>query len=236
VFRYRYDTETQLYYLNSRYYNPEWGRFINADSLGGKVGDLLSHNVFAYCKNNPVNMSDPSGHWPKWAKWAAVAVVAVVAVAVIAVVAPEVIPAIACAVSDAYYAAGAAITVTGWRVANAASNLVRGTPASAATLERTAINVTEEVVKEAVKGDPLKTQQPSVSLPVIQRYVDRLAQGEIPPGIKVDSGIIVDGNHRYIASKIMGIAIEQIEWMGGRPDKAVDLIKLFVDPSDWGNK
>jgi RHS repeat-associated core domain len=32
---YRYDTETQLYYLNSRYYNPEWGRFINADALGG---------------------------------------------------------------------------------------------------------------------------------------------------------------------------------------------------------
>lgn len=41
---YRYDTETGLYYLNSRYYNPEWGRFMNADALGGQVAELLSHN------------------------------------------------------------------------------------------------------------------------------------------------------------------------------------------------
>ncbi|OMH22136.1 cell wall associated protein [Clostridium pasteurianum] len=60
---YRYDGETGLYYLNARYYNAEWGRFINADAYGGNVGNLLSHNVFAYCMNNPVNMSDPSGQW-----------------------------------------------------------------------------------------------------------------------------------------------------------------------------
>ena len=58
---YRYDTETGLYYLNSRYYNPEWGRFINADGYGGQVGELLSHNVYAYCLNNPVNNYDPDG-------------------------------------------------------------------------------------------------------------------------------------------------------------------------------
>lgn len=61
---YRYDTETGLYYLQSRYYNPEWGRFINADALGGSVGELLSHNVFAYCKNNPISMSDEDGFRP----------------------------------------------------------------------------------------------------------------------------------------------------------------------------
>jgi RHS repeat-associated protein len=44
--RYRYDEETKLYYLQSRYYNPEWGRFINADAIAGNVGVLLSHNVF----------------------------------------------------------------------------------------------------------------------------------------------------------------------------------------------
>jgi RHS repeat-associated protein len=63
VFGYRYDTETGLYYLQSRYYNPEWGRFINADDLGGTVGELLSHNVFAYCGNNPINREDPDGHF-----------------------------------------------------------------------------------------------------------------------------------------------------------------------------
>lgn len=60
---YRYDSETGLYYLQSWYYNPDWGRFINADDEGGQVGALLSHNVFAYYMNNPVNMSDPNGNW-----------------------------------------------------------------------------------------------------------------------------------------------------------------------------
>jgi RHS repeat-associated protein len=59
---YRYDTETGLYYLQSRYYNPEWGRFINNDSIAGSVGELLGHNIFAYCKNSPINMEDPTGH------------------------------------------------------------------------------------------------------------------------------------------------------------------------------
>ena len=63
-FRYRgyvYDEETGLYYLRSRYYNPEWGRFISADALLGKTGALLSHNLFCYCANNPVVLVDHSG-------------------------------------------------------------------------------------------------------------------------------------------------------------------------------
>ncbi|EQB89004.1 RHS repeat-associated protein [Clostridium punense] len=61
---YRYDSETELYYLQSRYYNPTWGRFINADALIGQTGELLVHNMFAYTKNNPVNMSDKNGFRP----------------------------------------------------------------------------------------------------------------------------------------------------------------------------
>ena len=60
---YVYDTETGLYYLNSRYYNPVWGRFINADSLIDG-SSATSQNMFAYCNNNPVNMADPTGHLP----------------------------------------------------------------------------------------------------------------------------------------------------------------------------
>ena len=74
-FRYRgyyYDTETGLYYLNSRYYNPEFGRFINADDIGylGADGSPLSYNLFAYCMNNPVNRFDVNGNWsmPNWLK------------------------------------------------------------------------------------------------------------------------------------------------------------------------
>ena len=61
---YYYDAETGLYYLQSRYYNPEWGRFINADVaevLNVSQEHPVSANLFAYCKNNPVNMVDQSG-------------------------------------------------------------------------------------------------------------------------------------------------------------------------------
>ena len=63
-FRYRgyyYDSETGLYYLQSRYYNPEIGRFLNADGYVTTGQGLLSYNMFAYCLNNPVMFSDPSG-------------------------------------------------------------------------------------------------------------------------------------------------------------------------------
>jgi RHS repeat-associated protein len=67
---YRYDEETGWYYLNSRYYNPEIGRFINADGFIGETGDILGHNMYAYTKNNPVMMVDPSGYAPEWWEWA----------------------------------------------------------------------------------------------------------------------------------------------------------------------
>lgn len=57
-----------LYYLNARYYDSKIGRFINADSLiVGIGGSTHGYNAFAYCFNNPVNMSDLTGNWPTWA-------------------------------------------------------------------------------------------------------------------------------------------------------------------------
>lgn len=58
---YYYDTETGLYYLQSRYYDPETCRFINADSLLVAGDYLQGTNMFAYCLNNPVMYVDPSG-------------------------------------------------------------------------------------------------------------------------------------------------------------------------------
>ncbi|MBR5136527.1 MAG: hypothetical protein IKV30_00695 [Clostridia bacterium] len=80
---YVYDTETQLYYLNTRYYNPDMCRFINADGYASTGDELTGSNMFAYCANNPVNMTDPTGELPDWAnKWIAIVTVAtVVAVA-----------------------------------------------------------------------------------------------------------------------------------------------------------
>ena len=66
-FRYRsyyYDTETKFYYLQSRYYNPEVGRFINADDVDvlNDVTSVIEGNLFAYCHNNAVNDKDALGN------------------------------------------------------------------------------------------------------------------------------------------------------------------------------
>ena len=84
---YVYDHDTGLYYLQSRYYNPAIRQFINADAqIAGVGGDVNGYNLFAYCFNNPVNMSDSAGNWPNWVKKLAAAVVVVAAVAVVAAV------------------------------------------------------------------------------------------------------------------------------------------------------
>ena len=61
---YVYDTETSLYYLQSRYYDPFTGRFVNADDTAfvGTTGTALSGNIFAYCENNAVNYIDNNGN------------------------------------------------------------------------------------------------------------------------------------------------------------------------------
>ena len=58
---YVYDYETGLYYLQSRYYDPEVGRFINTDAYASTGQGLVGYNMFAYCRNNPVSRIDKAG-------------------------------------------------------------------------------------------------------------------------------------------------------------------------------
>ncbi|MBO5967648.1 MAG: RHS repeat-associated core domain-containing protein, partial [Clostridia bacterium] len=90
---YYYDRETNLYYLETRYYDPETGRFLNADSIDYLDPETLTGlNLYAYCINNPVMYLDSSGtFWSKLKEFgknclkAAVVVVSVVgAVATVA--------------------------------------------------------------------------------------------------------------------------------------------------------
>ena len=61
---YYYDTETGLYYLQSRYYDPELCRFLNADDVSnlGSKDTFASLNLFSYCGNAPINRTDPDGN------------------------------------------------------------------------------------------------------------------------------------------------------------------------------
>ncbi len=74
-FKYRsyyHDFETNLYYLNSRYYDPETGRFVNADDIAilNSTKEVLNGlNLYSYCLNNPINSIDDNGDIPNWLKW-----------------------------------------------------------------------------------------------------------------------------------------------------------------------
>ena len=71
-FRYRgyvYDSETGLYYLKSRYYDPVTGRFLNADMYYDTQSNIFGTNMFAYCNNNPVNQLDPEGTDAYWVQF-----------------------------------------------------------------------------------------------------------------------------------------------------------------------
>lgn len=60
---YYYDTDSELYYLQSRYYDPKIGRFINADVFTSTGQDFIGYNMFAYCNNSPVHTADQNGAW-----------------------------------------------------------------------------------------------------------------------------------------------------------------------------
>ena len=90
-FRYRgyvFDEETGLYYLRSRYYNPRWGRFVNADAEIAVEAELWDAKLFLYCANNPVRYTDDGGNsfWDVLADCGKALLVAAVVVAVVAVV------------------------------------------------------------------------------------------------------------------------------------------------------
>jgi len=72
-FRYRgyyYDVETGLYFLKTRYYDPEIGRFITIDDIEYlDPSSINGLNLYCYCFNNPILYVDPSGHMPEWVMW-----------------------------------------------------------------------------------------------------------------------------------------------------------------------
>jgi len=98
--------------------------------------------------------------------------------------------------------------------------------------------VTPEIIQKALKDDKTISAQDGVSLPMIQRYVDRLLKGDVAPPIKMDGNVIVDGNHRYIAAKILGKEpeIDPGVLTSYKASKKRPTVNLEISPLDWDNR
>ena len=58
-----YDQSSGLYYYNARFYDPENARFLTQDTYRGEADQPDTLHLYAYCKNNPINYTDPTGHF-----------------------------------------------------------------------------------------------------------------------------------------------------------------------------
>ena len=148
---YYYDTETGFYYLQSRYYDPEIGRFINADTYTTTDADgILSSNMFAYCENNPVMGVDPTGEWVHLAIGAAIGAISSVATSYLSSKATgrdyslldAVVDAVSGAASGALAATG--VGVLGQTVGNAAIGVTKGLVGGETSVS--------EIVENAIEG------------------------------------------------------------------------------------
>ena len=115
---YYYDEETDFYYLKTRYYDPEIGRFITIDDVTYLASDTINGlNLYAYCGNNPVMYIDPEGTWSWKGFWNVLGAIGVI----IAVTAGVVLTAGAFAFVAGGFAVAAGITT-----AATAATIVQG--------------------------------------------------------------------------------------------------------------
>lgn len=130
--------------------------------------------------------------------------------------------------------------LTGASLAAALGRLVSG--GAKATVQGPLVSkgadVTPEIIQKALQGDFAISGQNFVSLPAIQRYVDRLLKGDVAPPIKMDGNVIVDGNHRYIAAKILGRSPEVAPGTlsPSKAGQAKPVSDVKIDLVDWGNR
>lgn len=109
------------------------------------------------------------------------------------------------------------------------------TNALAKVVVKSRAEVTPAVIQAALAGDKTLTMQSAVSLPAVQRDVDRLLSGEVAPAIKMDGQILV-GNHRYIAGKLLGQTPEVTAGTASASQAATakPISGIKIDPTDRG--
>ena len=206
--------ETGLYYLQSRYYNPSWGRFINMDAAIADVGEHpLGYNLFAYCANNPVNMSDDSGYWPSWATKLVIGTAIIATAAILTVATAGTGTALAC------FAVGALKGAVAGAAIGAASGAVSG-----AVNHRISTGSWENAGQAALEG-------------AADGYMMGAATGFISGGLTSNvcfvAGTSVLTSSGYVT--IEDITVGELVWAANPDTGEIDLkpvVQTFVNETD----
>lgn len=226
-----YDADTGLVYMGARYYMPLLGRFTGMDPKEVNPQQIHSFNRYAYANNNPNKYLDPDGKLAETV-WDAFNI-------------SLGFQSLVSNVREGNWS-GAAVDAAGIAVDGVAAAIPvvpGGVGAGIAAYRKIdtvkgGVAVTDDTIRAALKGSDLKTAQYAISKPAVENYVRRLEAGEAAPAIKVDGKVIVDGNHRYVAGRILGK--EPAQTAGtlspGQAAKAQPVQNLKIDPIDWGNR
>jgi|GEM_PF-1207430 len=211
-----FNKANNAYNLRKRWYRPELGRFTQMDTWPGNAQNPISYNKYLYGNADPVNHLDPTGMFGLAEFSAAEAIRAQITGIQID---------IGTSFLDAHISGDAQEMATnasvmvglgvlggaGFKILKKLSSKARKILGNKKALSggdlnsaRSLIKVTKSQVEKVLGLSTLRTQQKSVSLEKIEGLVLHFKSGGVVPAIKLDGNIIVDGHHRYIASKIVG--------------------------------
>lgn len=232
-----YDNDSGLSYMGARYYNPVLGRFMGVDPKGFDTDNVHSFNRYAYANNNPYKYVDPDGRSPllliplAWMGGGALVGGATNAVGQWIMHGTIKWTGLG-GVMDAASEGATLGPVLGAVSARA------GIATETSTAAKSGVVVTDSAIQAALKGSDLKTVQNSISKPVVENYVRRLEAGEVAPAIKVDGKVIVDGNHRYVAGRLVGQEPAQTSGAlsPSQAGKVRPVQNLEIKSNDWGNR
>ena len=236
------DPETGNQYLRARYYDPTTGQFLTRDPANG-----ITRTAYGYTYGDPVNHADRNGLWP----WDGMCVAIgnngcdnsgtqnwagnVLAGAGNALTFGQGVDLTAKLMGkgDNFTACNADSSSWAYRGGAVGAFALGGTVLGAGALGGGAEQggaVTEETIRSAMQGADLSTTQRAVSIPRIQGMVDAMGAGDEFPAIHVDGNVIVDGNHRYIASRLTGSSLEAIQWPGAGGSRIRPLVRCVPRP------